>query len=52
MRQLVLSKFQQRAEQCEKRARESSDPLVKDLLAELAKDFRNRAKVDEQLEAQ
>jgi hypothetical protein len=39
------NKFQERAEQCEKRARQSSDPLVAELLIELAKDFRSRANV-------
>jgi hypothetical protein len=39
------NKFQERAEQCEKRARQSSDPLVAELLIELARDFRSRANV-------
>jgi hypothetical protein len=48
MRQPAYSnRFEARAEQCEQRAQESSDPLVAELLAELAKDFRSRATVEE-----
>ena len=49
MRQPAYSnRFEARAEQCEKRALESSDPLVAELLVELAKDFRSRANVEDQ----
>jgi len=49
MRQSAYSnRYEARAEQCEKRAQESSDPLVAQLLVELAKDFRSRATVEEQ----
>jgi hypothetical protein len=44
MRQPVtLNRFEQRAENCEQRAIQSADPLVAELLFELAKDFRRRA---------
>ena len=44
MRQLVFSnRYEQRAENCEQRAIKSTDPLVAELLFELAKDFRSRA---------
>ena len=37
-------RFEQRAENCEQRAIKSTDPLVAEILIELAKDFRSRAK--------
>ena len=41
------NRFEQRAENCEQRAIKSADPLVAEILIELAKDFRSRAKAQE-----
>ena len=49
MRQPVLNRFELRAEHCEQRAIKSADPLVTGILIELAKDFRKRARAQEEL---